>query len=236
MTQAVQATPSASPFVRSSHSFAGVDIQAMFGNIRIGTIQAVSYAITREKAPIYTMGSADPRAFSRGKRAIAGSLVFIMFDRHPLLEYMQNLKFVADADEIRYVNVPGTADGAFSSASFTGPSAPGASGVTDTIAGSRSSIAEEVADQQVVSPWYVDQIPPFDITVVAGNEYGANAKMGIYNVEITDEGHGFSVDDIQLGHQMKWIGRYVLPWTYVTSVADSPILRSASSSDSNTGQ
>lgn len=51
---------------RTYNSFSGVDIQATFGSKVIGTLQGVSYTVTREKAPIYTMGSANPRAFSRG--------------------------------------------------------------------------------------------------------------------------------------------------------------------------
>jgi len=71
-----------SAFVRSHNSFSGVDIKATFGARTIGELQAISYSITREKAPIYTLGSADPRAFARGKRGIAGTLIFVMFDRH----------------------------------------------------------------------------------------------------------------------------------------------------------
>src|SRR5437764_371721 len=56
-----------------------------------------------EKAPIYTMGSSDPRAYSRNKRGIAGSLIWINFDRHALLSLFHKAlgKFVADVDEIR---------------------------------------------------------------------------------------------------------------------------------------
>src|SRR3989304_2550589 len=99
--------PQASEFVRSFNSFSGVDIKGVFGNKVIAELQAVSYSITREKAPIYTMGSADPRSFSRGKRGIAGTLVFVMFDRHVVLSalggYSQDggLKFQSDKDDIR---------------------------------------------------------------------------------------------------------------------------------------
>ena len=79
------ASPITSPYSRSYNSFSGVDIRAVFANKIIGELQAISYSITREKAPIYTMGSADPRSFSRGKRGIAGTLVFVVFDRHVLL-------------------------------------------------------------------------------------------------------------------------------------------------------
>jgi hypothetical protein len=66
-------------------------------------MQAISYSITREKAPIYTMGSADVRAYSRNKRGIAGSLIWINFDRHALLALFKRAKgkFVADKDETR---------------------------------------------------------------------------------------------------------------------------------------
>ena len=67
------------------NSFSGVDIKAVFGSTVIGELQAISYSISREKAPLYTMGSADCRSYSRGKRGIAGTLIFLMFDRHAFL-------------------------------------------------------------------------------------------------------------------------------------------------------
>ena len=60
-------------FSKTYNSFSGVDIHAVFGGSTVLEIQGISFTISREKAPIYTMGRADPRAFSRGKRGIAGS-------------------------------------------------------------------------------------------------------------------------------------------------------------------
>ena len=59
--------------------------------------------MTCEKAPVYTLGSPDARAYSRNKRGIAGSLIWINFDRHALLNLIQQCAgtFVADIDEIR---------------------------------------------------------------------------------------------------------------------------------------
>ncbi len=73
-----------------------------FGDRIIGELQGISYTITREKAPLYTMGSADPRSFSRGKRGIAGSLVFLVFDRSALIEEMrlQNRNYFANKYEL----------------------------------------------------------------------------------------------------------------------------------------
>lgn len=49
------------------------------------------------------MGSSDVRAFSRNKRGVAGSLVWINFDRHALLNVIRKAagKFVANIDDIR---------------------------------------------------------------------------------------------------------------------------------------
>ncbi len=55
------------PYTNTYHSIAGVDIKASFAGVTFGNLQAISYSVTREKAPIYTMGSPEPRGYSRGK-------------------------------------------------------------------------------------------------------------------------------------------------------------------------
>ena len=56
-----------SEYTRTYTTFSGCDIVCTFGNVVIGELQAISYSISREKAPVYTLGSAEPRSFSRGK-------------------------------------------------------------------------------------------------------------------------------------------------------------------------
>jgi hypothetical protein len=41
-----------SEFTRGHNSFSGVDIKAVFGTKSIGTLQGISYSISREKAPV----------------------------------------------------------------------------------------------------------------------------------------------------------------------------------------
>lgn len=50
-------------------SFSGADIVATFGGKVIGELQQISYSVSREKAPVYTLGSSNPRSFSRGRLA-----------------------------------------------------------------------------------------------------------------------------------------------------------------------
>jgi hypothetical protein len=70
-------------------SFSGADLVVTFGSRTIGELQQISWAVQREKAPIFTLGDPDPRSFSRGKRGIAGSLVFAVFDRDSLIEELR---------------------------------------------------------------------------------------------------------------------------------------------------
>ena len=129
------------------------------------------------------MGSADPRAYSRNKRGIAGSLVWINFDRHALLNVFRKAagKFVADVDEIRPQFQDATVDSAaiFSSSVVrsVGPSV-GAIDQLDNL-----SLTNVGSLKQLADPWYSDQILPFDITLAANNEYGASAAAKIFGVE-----------------------------------------------------
>lgn len=218
----------ASNFAASYNSFSGVDIKAVFANKVIGELQAISYSITREKAPIYTMGSPDPRSFSRGKRGIAGTLVFIVFDRHVLLSQLGGysadggLKFQSDIDDIRpefrdpvqIGDTIGTAGGLAASLSSS-------SGVTaaDTVNNQESPLVTAGGDQEIATAWYTDQIPPFDVTLAAANEYGALAVMRIFGVELLNEGYGVSIDDIVSEQQHTYVARTIIGWRPVPSKA-----------------
>lgn len=72
-------------------SFSGADLVVSFASEVIGELQQLSYAIQREKAPVFTLGSPDARSFSRGKRGIAGSLVFAVFDHDSLVNALQHV-------------------------------------------------------------------------------------------------------------------------------------------------
>jgi hypothetical protein len=215
---------SISPYAQSYNSFSGVDIKGVFGNKVIAELQAISYSITREKAPIYTMGSADPRSFSRGKRGIAGTLIFIMFDRHVLLSTLggyspdKGLRFQSDIDDIR----PGFVgkDGDFSNSSLAAESSSDRTAAS-TVQNQESQLTTVGSDQTVASAWYVDQIPPFDVTLAAANEYGGLAVMRIFGVEILNEGYGVSIDDIVSEQQHTYVARGILGWMAVDNSANS---------------
>jgi hypothetical protein len=187
-------------FTRSFSSFSGADIKVVFAGIEIATLQAISYAIQREKAPIYTLGDPNPRAFSRGKRGIAGSMIFIMFDTHALLDAFkdadrENLaKFVTDINEINPIMFEsGARDQDVSPIEVDGPSTYWNS-------------------YGVSTAFYVDQIPPFDVTILAANETAGGAVMRIWSAEIMNEGYGISVDDMVSEMQCTYVCRMITRW------------------------
>jgi hypothetical protein len=177
-----------SAYTRTYTSFSGVDIVAVIDNIQIGEIQGISYSITREKAPVYTMGSADPRSFSRGKRGIAGSMVFILFDRHALTNVMQASLYVAKTDE---------------------------NAVRQSDFGLAPKPVDQTDPNAVAflgTPQYADQIPPFDISLSGANELGQIMSMSIQGAEFLNEGSGISVDDIVNEMAFTYVARRVVPW------------------------
>jgi hypothetical protein len=135
------------------------------------------------------------RAYSRNKRGIAGSLIWINFDRHALLNLIQQAAgtFVADADEIRpqYTNV--SDGGSVFQSSVVRSMGPSIASTINAL--DAQTINSVGATNAPATPWYSDQILPFDITLSGANEYGAICSAKIFGVEILNEGSGVSIDD-----------------------------------------
>jgi len=178
---------------------AGTDIVATIDGILVGNLNGISYSTTREKAPIYVMGSVDAVSFGRGKRGHAGSLIFTNFDRHALHDIMEGTFSESNAgpdDRYKYFRK-----------------------ITDIPAGGRSKLlGSEQLDslnalglQKAVAN-YSDQLPPFTISLTSMNEYGNISAMHILGVELINEGSGVSIDDIVTETQMTFVARGVIGW------------------------
>jgi hypothetical protein len=187
---------------RQYTSFSGVDIKVVIAGKVAGQMQAVSYAVQREKAPIYVMGRVDPLSFSRGKRGIAGTMISLLLDQHLIFnpEFQGNNTYLADNDEISVTDLdPNQNTLKNNNGDLNAPEALQYPGSFSDLFSVRTAS-------------YVDQLPPFDTAIVAMNEYGKGATMRIYGCEILNEGSGFSIDDIVIENQMTYVCRTILPW------------------------
>lgn len=183
-------------YTKTYTTFSGSDIVATFNGTVVGTLAGLTWSVTREKAPVFTMGSPNPRSFSRGKRGIAGSLIFMTFDR-PALYNLISANAANDSFKIwtRSWNViPNMGSNAAGGIVAALPDASStAFGITSAL------------------PYYADQVPPFDITITFSNEYGQAAVKSIYGVELLNEGSGASMDDLVMEETMTFVAREIGP-------------------------
>jgi hypothetical protein len=66
--------------------FSGADLHAYVNNIKVGTLESLTYVTNVDMVGAWAMGRRDALAYIRGKRAIAGSITFQQFDKHALLK------------------------------------------------------------------------------------------------------------------------------------------------------
>ena len=193
----INGMPSTSVVSKDYTTFSGIDIVATVTvnnvPIQMGTLQSISFSITREKAPLYTMGQANPRAFSRGKRGLAGAMTFLTFDKHALSFIMEKSKYVSKASDKYQLSELNT-NGSEANSAYLG-------------------VALNV-------PKYADQIPAFDVVLNGANEYGQVAFMAILGCEILNEGTGISIDDITSELQCTYVARSIKPWVPIVNKTD----------------
>ena len=210
--------------------FTGTDIYTMFKDMIISNMQGLSYSVTRQKAPIYTMGSPDLRAIARSKRGIAGSMIMTTFDRHALAGFMTGSTFAGKKGSIEQTGInpyngntgttPGTTNATGSSILPTTPggsiqtTAPVALNAQSQQINSLTAGGSETSDlmSQIANPMFTDQLLPFDTTLMAANEYGIGSAMRILGMEILNEGSGVSIDDTSNEVQMTYLCRLITPW------------------------
>ena len=207
-------------YTRTFSSYSGADIVATFNGRIIGELQGITYSVAREVAPIYTMGSADARSFSRGKRGISGSLVFVQFDRDALLEEMKK-------DYSRVGNVPGMLNYQTFRANAGDYESQVLSGLRSTRPGSGNVYGIEAWDEKMTQlgyggadfnpdnltdfyvPEYADQLMPFNITITMANEFGQRSGMEIHGIQLLEEGSGFSIDDVIIAKAYTFVARKI---------------------------
>ena len=182
-----------------------------FGSATVGEVQGVSYTVTREKAPLYTMGSANPRSFSRGKRGIAGSLIFLVFDRSALLDISRQ-DTTGESDVVLKKDTLTKAQMGSRAQAQQGNLFDAAAGTTVGTIPTNGQATRDFLGLQAVKPSYHDQLPPFDITISAANEYGHVCRMVIKNVEIMNAGSGMSIDDITTDESCTFVATEVISW------------------------
>jgi len=154
-------------------------------------------------------------------QGIAASLVWVNFDRHAMLALVYKLggQFVANVDDLKPQFM--TNQNAFLSqtaiyqSTLQRDSGQSAGATIDQFDGQPVSAVSGF--KELASPWYSDQILPFDVTLSGANEYGAMCAAKIFGLEILNEGMGISIDDAVTEMQATFVARVVEPMSAVPS-------------------
>jgi hypothetical protein len=210
-------------------AFSGANIYATIGHRRVASLQAVTVSITREVAALYSFSDANPKAFVKGKRGIAGTLVFTQYDRHALLQdifkeaFGEELGKTSSLFSTRFAGAD-TGAGLLSAEAFStrnfdhqvGSNAalafPG--GVARDLQSELSDIYDLVKHQRLK---YSDQIPEFDINITMVNESGDAAFVVIGGVVLVNEGWGYTLDDLTSEVAFTYVARAITPLTSLTN-------------------
>lgn len=217
-------------------TLSGCEIHAVFGNIRFGDIQMIKYTSSRQRAPVYTLGSPNARAMARGVRSINGALIFSHLSTRSIVDQMaeSGAKVFLSNDEMsNYVSdnnrknkpitavekaalVARTSGGTLAQTGFIGSATEFDPFNTGT------DIFDAKSFGQVTTPYLADQLPPFDITLVGVPEVaGQDIEDGkfqpqsliIRGVEFTSEASGTSIQDMVIEKQMAFIARSIHEWS-----------------------
>lgn len=90
-------------YSKSNSSYSGADCQCMvqLNNklIVLGNVETFSHSIHREKGPVRVLGRSHAKGYTAGGRTIAGSIVFIVFDRAPLWDVIQEINYVRNPSD-----------------------------------------------------------------------------------------------------------------------------------------
>lgn len=80
-------------FKRSNNSYSGTDCTVVITYnqhmLVLGNLATFAFSTFKESNPVRTLGRINPKHWVEGPRTIAGSMVFIVFDEHPLYPLFQ---------------------------------------------------------------------------------------------------------------------------------------------------
>ncbi len=196
--------------------FNGGDLVAYIDNIRIGNLERIEWSIRTNTVHIWEDGDGyrftgeEERSCaaqqvrparlveSRRRRRITGSLVMTQYDTHALLGYFQSI-WGAMMEELKQREA-----------------------ILSVFDGEGARLRDKISEI-VVSPRYADELPPFDLTLIATAIDGRASCAALFGVKITSESTGFSMNDIGSSAGFEFIAKGVKPWAPVETESNRTI-------------
>lgn len=191
--------------------FSGADTVVIFGDEYVGETMSFTVGVNREAGPLYVMGRKGPIAIPKGKRGIGGSFILAQLGYDALLKYIN--KIFSDSKKYQKVWIRRDEDDLQSKGAYDKDPATNATSTTaGLLADTAASSAVAKSDLWVeTDPFYADQIPPFNITVIGVNEQGDKMAFRVYGVTIINEGVAISIDELNIEKKYTFIASSISP-------------------------
>lgn len=188
-------------------TFAGADVTVIFGDEYIGSCMSFTVGTNREKGPLFVMGQKDAIAFPAGKRGTGGSFVLAQLGYDALMKYASSIfkdpnyrKVWVRKNEL----LPQIAEGTAFKNMVDGTTTAGAIGnLTQAQATAGSDLWQQV------DPFYVDQLPPMNVTIVGRNEQGDMMGFRVYGLVVLNEGIAISIDELNIEKRYTFMAKGV---------------------------
>lgn len=187
--------------------FSGSDVVVIFGDQYIGECMSFTVGVNREAGPLYTMGRKEPIAIPKGKRGIGGSFILAQLGYDALLEYYSSIMGDKSKSPIwirKDESIPIT------EGQRVGGQVINANNNTSDINATVNSLKNS-GDLWINldTPNYVDQMPPFNATIVGVNEQGNKMGFRVYGITIINEGMALSIEELNMEKRYTFIAQAV---------------------------
>jgi hypothetical protein len=186
--------------------YTGCDIIATFDNkVQLG-LEGITWSVRRDVAPVYTLGQIGPRSHAKGKRAIAGSMVFSVSDREEVLfafypnTYSRGYNYDGNGAEgwdpwtELAIDKNDTSEGVWI-ARYNYESKTGTASSEATMVYTLGSTGDKINGiYQMRAPHFLDEIPPFNVTLTMTSETGASSAVRLLGCVFVNEAQGYSMN------------------------------------------
>ena len=193
-----------------TNTFSGADVAVIFGDSYIGECMSFTVGVNREAGPLYTMGRKEPIAIPKGKRGIAGSFILAQLGYDALIQYYSSILGSAATP----IWVRNDEIGLPIATPIAGQTGPGTlltneSNPNSVTSGTTNGLWQDITNGGKAGPQYVDQMPPFNVTVIGVNEQGTKMGFRVYGVSIVNEGMALSIEELNMEKRYTFIAQSV---------------------------
>lgn len=229
----------------SRQGFGGSDYTIWFNNKQVANLESMTLSTTREMVGDHSFGSADASSYIKGKRVHVGSMTMRQKDRDALLYEVFEFHTRADTTQMDLLSPtsPARLNVSYTSGTSISTTASALAYNPDDTAQNTSDRWQDIVNSSVLrgatpellqtrqdkirksidilkklKVKYVDQLPPFDATIVGINEQGLMAFMTIYGISINQKTMGISMQDMTMPVAMSFTALAIEPWTPVQDI------------------